>query len=161
MLYSLVCCIFQIPHISNIIQYVFLFNSLNLVYALQVLHVAANGNISFFLWLSSISLYTQITHFLYPFICSCTFRLFPYSGNCKYCHYEYLDECIFLNYCFGVFGYIPRGGIAGSHGSFIFRFFEKLPYYSPQGLHQFTFPPTMQEGSFFSHPCQHLYVCSF
>ena len=29
-------------------------------------------------------------------------------------------------------------------------FFEKLPYHLPQWLHQFTFPPTVYEGFFFS-----------
>ena len=34
-------------------------------------------------------------------------------------------------------------------------FFEELPNCFHSGLHQFTFPPTMNKGSFFSNPHQH------
>ena len=47
-------------------------------------------------------------------------------------------------------GYMPSAGISGSHGSFIFSFLKESPYYSPQYLYQFTFPPIAQEASFFS-----------
>ena len=39
--------------------------------------------------------------------------------------------------------YLPRTGIAGSHGNSIFSFFEELPYYSLQWMHQLSFPPTV------------------
>ena len=32
-------------------------------------------------------------------------------------------------------GYIPRGGIAGSYGGFIPRFFKESPYHHPQWLY--------------------------
>ena len=43
----------------------------------------------------------------------------------------------------GFLGYIPGSGITGSTGSFIFSFFEEIPYCFPQWLHQSAFPPTV------------------
>ena len=60
------------------------------------------------------------------------------------------------------FGYIPWSGIAGSHGSpFFFKFsiFEKPPYSFPQWLHQFTFLPTVHEGSHFSTSSLTFVIC--
>ena len=47
-------------------------------------------------------------------------------------------------------GHMPSSGIVGSHGSFIPSFFKESPHCLPQWLSQFTFPPTVQEGSLFS-----------
>ena len=63
---------------------VFLFlwlTSLSLTISRSI-HVAANGIILFFLWLSNILLYI-CTHPLYPFLCWWTFRLLPCPGYCK------------------------------------------------------------------------------
>ena len=56
-------------------------------------------------------------------------------------------------------GYMPRGGIAGSYGSSIFRFLKESPYYSPWCLYQFTFPPTVLGGSLFSTSYPVFIVC--
>ena len=40
-------------------------------------------------------------------------------------------------------------GSAGSYNSSIFSFFEEPPYYFPQWLDPFTFPPTVCECSLF------------
>ena len=40
--------------------------------------------------------------------------------------------------------------IAGSYDSSIFNFLEEPPYYFPEWLHQFTFPPKAHKGSLFS-----------
>ena len=40
-----------------------------------------------------------------------------------------LYTCVFSSQCIWLFGYIPRSGISGSYGSFIFS--EKLPYGFP------------------------------
>ena len=40
-------------------------------------------------------------------------------------------------------------------------FFKESTYCSPQWLYQFTFPPTVQEGSLFSTPLQHLLFADF
>ena len=41
------------------------------------------------------------------------------------------------------------------------QFFKDSPYCLPQQLHQFTFPPTVQEGSLFSTPSPAFIVCRF
>ena len=56
-------------------------------------------------------------------------------------------------------GYIIRSGIPGSHGNSIFSFFKEPAYCSPQNLYQFTFPPTVQEGSVFFTPSLAFIVC--
>ena len=45
---------------------------------------------------------------------------------------------------------MSKSGIAGSYGGFIPSFFKESPYCLPQWLYQFTFPPTVREGSLFS-----------
>ena len=47
---------------------------------------------------------------------------------------------------------MPRSGIAGPYGGFVPNFFKESPYRLPQWLYQFTFLPTVQEGSLFSTP---------
>ena len=42
---------------------------------------------------------------------------------------------------------------------FYFQFFKESPYYSPQWLYQFAFPPAVQEGSLFSAPSSKFIVC--
>ena len=49
-------------------------------------------------------------------------------------------------------GYMPSSETAGSYS---------IPYYSPQWLYLFTFPPTGQEGSLFSTPSPAFIVCRF
>ena len=49
-------------------------------------------------------------------------------------------------------GYMLRSEIAGSYGGLIPSFFKESAYCLPKWLYQFTFPPTMQEHSFFSTP---------
>ena len=57
-------------------------------------------------------------------------------------------------------GYMPKTGIAGSHGGFIPSFFfKKYPYRLPQWLYQFTLPPTVQQCSLFSTPSPAFIVC--
>jgi len=45
-------------------------------------------------------------------------------------------------------GYMPKSGIA--------KISKTPPYCSPKWLYQLTFPPTVQEGSLYPHPLQHL-----
>ena len=53
-------------------------------------------------------------------------------------------------------GCMPRSGLAGSDGGFIPSFLRnRLPWW----LYQFTFPPTVQEGSLFSTPSPAFPVC--
>ena len=79
--------------------------------------VAANGIISFFLWLSGIPLCVCISH-LYPFISWCTFRLFPCLDYCKQCLHEHW---VHLSFKIIVLSrYMPRNRIVGSHSNFSF-----------------------------------------
>ena len=49
-------------------------------------------------------------------------------------------------------GYMPRSGVAGSYGGFIPSLSKESPCHLLQWLYQFTFPPTVQEGSLFPTP---------
>ena len=54
----------------------------------------------------------------------------------------------------------PVVGLLG-HMVVLFLVFKEPPYCSPQWLYQFTFPPTLQEGSLSPHPLQHLLFVDF
>ena len=58
-------------------------------------------------------------------------------------------------------GYVPSSGIAGSYAILFLVFFKEYLYCSPQWLYQFTFPPTVQEGSTFFIPSPVLTVCRY
>ena len=101
------------------------------------------GIISFFLWLGKFHcIYTP--HPLYPFICQWTLRLLPCPGYCKQRCYEHQGECIFSNQSF-LWIYVQEWD-CWVIWQFYFQFFKETPYCSPQWLHQFTFPPMVQEG---------------
>ena len=48
------------------------------------------------------------------------------------------------------FGYIPKSGIAGSSGRYIFNFLRNLQIDFLSGFYKFPIPPAMEECSFFS-----------
>ena len=54
--------------------------------------------------------------------------------------------------------YMPRHGIARSYDNSI-QFFKEPPYCFAQWMHQFTFPPTVQEGFLFSTPSPAFVIC--
>ena len=59
-------------------------------------------------------------------------------------------------------GYMPSSGIAVLYGIFIPSFLMNLhTIHLPWGLCQFTFPPTVQEGSLFFTPSPAFTVCKF
>ena len=83
------------------------------------IHVAANGIISFFLWLSNIPLYI-VPHHLYLFLCQWTFSLRP-------CLCATMNIGVHVSFWITVLSrYMPRSGIAGSYGSSIWSFLRKL-----------------------------------
>ena len=55
-------------------------------------------------------------------------------------------------------GYMPRSGISGSYSNCL-QLFKDPPYCFLQWLYQFTFPPTVEEGSLFSPNSSVLTVC--
>ena len=58
-------------------------------------------------------------------------------------------------------GYMPRSGTGGSNGSSIFNFLKETSILFSIWLYQFTFPPTVQEGSLFCAPSPVFIVCRF
>ena len=104
-----------------------------------------------------------VPHLLYPFICQWTFRLFPCLAYCKQCCYEPCGACIFLNYSF-VQIFVQKWD-CWIIWQLYFQLFEEppycSPYYFPQCLHQYTFPPTVQECSLFSTASPAFVICRF
>ena len=111
------------------------------------IHVAANGIISYFLWLSNIPQYICTTSF-YPFIFRWTFRFLPCLGYCKQCCSEHWDACICSNY--GFLWIYAQEWDSWIIWQLYFQFFKEPSYCSPQWFYQLTYPPTVQEGSLFS-----------
>ena len=137
--------------------FVFLFlTSLTMIIS-SCIHVAANGIISFFFcgWVVFYCIY--VPHLLYPFICRWTLRLFPCLGYCKQCCYEHRDACIFSNYSF-VWIHAQEWDCR-IIWQLYFQFSEETPYCFSQWLHQFMFPPAVQEGSLFSTPSPAFVIC--
>ena len=57
---------------------------------------------------------------------------------------------------FNSFVSVPRSGIDGSYGNYVFNIFEDLIYYFPQQLHHFIFSPTVHKVPISPHLYQHL-----
>ena len=116
-----------IPHISDIIWYMsFSFwLTLHSIIISKPNHVAENGIISLFSYsvifhyiYVCVYLYIYICTLLYPFICEWKYRLFPILAIVNIVN-------IGMHVSFQIIlmpGNIPRSGIAGSYGNFIFRF---------------------------------------
>ena len=96
-------------------------------------HVAANGVLSFFLWLSSCPLCICTTSSLSIQLPQ-TFRLLLRFSCCKQCCYKYQDACILFKLDFSSFPDKHPG-----LGSYYFKNVKKPPSCSTQWLHQHRF----------------------
>ena len=99
----------------------FWLTSLNMVISRSV-HIAANGIISFDLWLSNIPLCIYTT-FLFIHL-SLDIRLLSCFGSCKWCCYKHWINVSFQITIFS--RYVPRSGVAGSYGSSVSSFWSNL-----------------------------------
>ena len=126
-------------------------NSLSMI-ILRSIHVAENGIILFFLWLSNIPLYICTTSLSIPLPMDIQV---PCPGYCKQCCNEFWGTHIFSNYDF-LWIYAKEQNCCIIR-QFCFQFFKE----TPQWLYQFTFPQTVQEGSFFSTASPIFIVCRF
>ena len=89
------------------------------------------------------------------------------NGHLGYSHVLAIVNCTAMNNAMNMSSstlvysrYMPRSGIAGSYGGFRPRFLRNLHTIFHRGC-QFTFPPTVQELSFSTHPLQHLLFVDF
>ena len=112
----------------------------------------------YFLQLSNIHC-VYVPHLLYPFICQWTSRFLPYPSYCEQCYSEHWGTCVSLN-CGFLRVYVQQWD-CWIVWQFYSQFFKESPYCSPQWLHQFTFSPTVQEGSIFSTLSLAFIVCIF
>ena len=118
------------------------------------IHVVIKNKSSFFFMAEQYSIVcvcARTPHFVYPFIsCGylCNFQTLTVLNNAR----NFEVHASFQLSVFVFFGYIPYVAI----WQFCFQYFEKPSFCFPQGLHQFTFPPVVYEGSLFCTSCQRL-----
>ena len=98
-------------------------------------------------------------HNLYPFICPWTSRCFQVLAIVNNAAVNIWVHVSFSVLVFS--GHMPSKGIVGSHGIFIPCLLSDLHTVLHSGWYQFTFPPTVQEASFFSTTSAAFIVCIF
>ena len=97
----------------------------------RFIYGAANGIISFFLWLSSISLYIcstlYISHLLYPFLVEGHLGCFHVLAIANSAAVAAVNTGMCESFQIMVFSrYTPRSGIARSYGSSIFNCYKSI-----------------------------------
>ena len=116
------------------------------------IHVAANGIISFFLWLSIIyihhivSIYSSVDGHL-----GC-FRALAIINSTA------VNIGVCLSFQISLSGYMPRSRIAESHGNSTYSFFKEPPYILFRAVPIYI-PTSCVEGSLFSTPSPVFIIC--
>ena len=77
-------------------------------------------------------------------------RLLPQFGFCGHCIYKHQCAGVWALHCICIFGVNHQQCSCWVIAEIYFSLFGEPPHSFPEWLHQFTFPPTAQEGSPFS-----------
>ena len=165
----LVWCVFQILHVSNIVQYLF--------FPSKSIHVVAYAKISFFLWLSNTSLCVHVCVYTCVRTCVCVhayacMHIFIHSSvdghlGCFHVLATVKNAAvnIEINVSFQIcvfvfFQYILRCGIAGNMGVLFVVVWENSTLF-PTVATPITFPSTVIRVPFFQHPYLPLLFLNF
>ena len=97
-----------------------------------------------------------IPHFLYPFICQQTFGLLPLLAIVNHAAMNMGVQISLRDPNFNSFGYVPRGRIAGSYGSYVLNFLNNLHTIFHSGCTIFHFHQQYTRIPTSAHPHQHL-----
>ena len=147
--------IFKIPHIRDII-WCLSFSDFIFIIISRSIHAAADGIISFFVWLSNIPLYVCICACRIIFLHSSLYgrwRCFHVSANIVLLG---AMRCVsFQRRVLTFSGYMPKNGTYIPymcptyipHTVALVLVLKESPHCFPYWLHQFVFPPTVQDAS--------------